>query len=84
MTQRAQTKDQRFLLALYERAIQAGDVTTSFSRFEIGESIGLQKKAISTISRDLLQCNFLKKDGPDNVYLTKHGEQLVLNILESQ
>lgn len=84
MSQRAQTKDQRFLLTLYERATLEGDVSTPFSRFEIGESIGLHKKAINTICRDLLQCNFLKKDGPDNVYLTKNGEQLVLSILTSQ
>ncbi|MEM1282720.1 MAG: hypothetical protein AAGG81_04120 [Chlamydiota bacterium] len=84
MSQRAQTKDQRFLLALYERAMQQGDVATPFSRYEIGESIGLHKKAINTICRDLLQCNFLKKEGPDDVYLTKNGEALVLSILESQ
>jgi hypothetical protein len=83
MSQRGQTKDQRFLLTLYERAQLQGDLYTPFSRFEIGESVGLQKKAINTICRDLLQCNFLKKDGPDDVHLTKHGEELVLSFLEA-
>lgn len=82
MSQRPLTKDQRFLIVLYERAMQQGDVYAPFNRYEIGTSIGLQKRATETITRDLMQCNFLKKDGEEFVHLTQHGESLVLELLK--
>lgn len=82
MSQRPLTKDERFLLTIYERAMQQGDLHTPFNRYEIGQSIGMQKKANDTICRDLMQCNFLKKVDADAVSLTSHGESLVLRILE--
>lgn len=81
MTKRSYTKDERFLIALYEQAKLAGDHKTPFSRFTIGESIGLQERAIKTISRDLLQCNFIKKNGEEEVFLTANGLSLVEKLL---
>jgi len=82
MSQRAQTKDQRFLLRLYELAEAEGDIYIPFNRYDIGEAVGLQKRAIETICRSLLQCNFIKKSGDEAIHLTPNGVKLVSEFLE--
>ncbi len=83
MSQKARTKDERFLIMLYETAEQQGDIFTPVSRFKIGKLIGLQERAIKTICRTLLQTNFVKKSGEEDVCLTKLGEAFVLQFYES-
>jgi len=82
MAQLGQTKDERFMVALYENAIKNGDVKTPANKFEIGKTVGMQTTAVYTIVRDLLQANFLKKGDDDDVFLTDHGEKLVKRILD--
>lgn len=83
MSHRARTKEQKFLLAIYSRAEQSGDLFTPFNRHEIGAEVGLQKRGIDVICRDLLQCNFLKKEGSEEVYLTQQGIALANHLLRS-
>lgn len=82
MSQTGQTKDERFMIALYEYAMKQGDVKTPANKYEIGKTVGMHSTAIYTIVRDLLQANFLKKGEGDDVYLTDHGERLVERLLE--
>lgn len=82
MVQHGQTKDERFMIALYEHAMKHGDVKTPANKYEIGKTLGMHDRAIYTIVRDLLQANFLKKGDGDDVYLTDHGEKLVERLLE--
>ncbi len=84
MSQKPQTKDERFMVALYEIAEKKGDVFSPVNRFLIGKVIGLNEGALQTICRTLLQTNFLRKSGDEDVYLTELGEQLVLGFIESK
>lgn len=82
MSQRPKTKDEQFMITLYETAERSGSIFNPINRFEIGKIIGLQEKGLQTICRTLLQSNFIKKSGEENVYLTKLGESLVLGFIE--
>lgn len=81
MNRKSFTKDERFLLCLYETGIQLGDPSVLQDPFEIGQKIGLQERAVITISKTLLRANFIKKED-EKIYLTKHGEELVLKLLD--
>ncbi|MCB1111041.1 MAG: hypothetical protein H7A37_07630 [Chlamydiales bacterium] len=81
MTEKGKTKDERFLLALYELAIERGGKFTAVDRDHVGEKVGLHARGINTICNLLLQANFIKKNGPSAVALTPHGYQLVERLL---
>jgi predicted transcriptional regulator len=77
----ARTKDERFVICLYENASKAEDLRKSFNKYEIGVQIGLQPKAVNTICKLLIQANFIKKNGEIEIFLTSHGESLALRLL---
>lgn len=82
MSQKAHTKDEKFMLALYEAALATEDLETSFDRYIIGAKIGLHPKAVDTICTLLLQANFIKKAGSQDIFITSRGEELVKSIME--
>lgn len=81
MVQHARTKDEQFLVCLYEEALKTGDLDTIFDRYAIGALIGLQAKAVETICVLLMKTNFIKKEGDVEVSLTPHGLKLVQKII---
>ena len=78
---KARTKDERFVLSLYEEASKSGDVHVHLDRYYVGKLAGLQPKAVNTICNLLLQANFIKKGKNDDIFLTKNGEDLALRIM---
>lgn len=84
MSKKATTKDELFLLKLYELALKSGDVLEEVDRYEIGRAIGQNDKGANVIARDLAQANFIKKGEGDAVYLTDHGLRLVQSLLASE
>ncbi len=78
---KTRTKDEKLIVCLYETALDANDIHAEYSRYVIGNKIGLHPKGIDTICVLLLQANFIKKGEGDNIYLTKNGEELVHQIL---
>lgn len=76
------TKDELFVLKLYELAKKRGDPTGEVDRYDIGRSIGQNDKGINTIINGLAQANFIKKGQGSTVYLTPHGLNLVERLLE--
>lgn len=78
------TKDEKFIIRLYEMAKKEGDLEYIFNRYDVGRSIGLHERGIDTICVLLMQANFVKKAGKEEIHLTKHGEQLVLTLLEER
>lgn len=82
MSQRGKTKDELFMITLYETAERSGSVFNPVNRFEIGRLIGMHEKGLQTICRTLLQSNFIKKRGEKDVVLTELGKSLVLGFLE--
>ena len=83
MTKKGTTKDELFLLKLFELTSKLDDPQTAIDRFEIGRAIGQNDKGANVIARDLAQANFIKKGEGDAVYLTDHGLWLV-NSLKDQ
>ncbi|MBI3236451.1 MAG: hypothetical protein HYZ48_01885 [Chlamydiales bacterium] len=81
MSKPATTKDELFLLKLYEMALKQGDAHAPIDRYAIGRAIGQNDKGIDTISRLLAQANFIKKGEGVCVYLTPHGLTLVHKLL---
>lgn len=77
----AQTKDEKFIVALYKEAMNLGDPYHPVNCYLVGTKLGLQKHAIEIICRGLAQCNFIKKGEEDAVYLTPHGENLVQSLM---
>lgn len=84
MSQKAMTKDELFLLKLYELASQSGDIQTEIDRFVIGRTIGQNDRGANVVARDLAQANFIKKGEGDAVYLTDHGLQLVQSLIKER
>lgn len=71
------TKDESFMLKLYEEALKQPAIDKPIDKYHIGESVGLQKTATDTICNLLAQANFIKKEGLKNVSLTPHGIKLI-------
>lgn len=81
MSQKATTKDELFLLKLFELATELGSPTEEVDRFVIGRAIGQNDKGADVIARTLAQANFIKKGEGTAVYLTDHGLNLVHTLL---
>lgn len=81
MSQRAGTKEERFLLKLYELANERGDPTTELDRYNVGREMGLHDKGIDHICQVLQQSNFVKKGSKNKaIYLTENGLALVRTL----
>jgi hypothetical protein len=81
MSKKATTKDELFLVKLYQMALQKGDAHEEIDRYAIGRAIGQNDKGIDTIARLLAQANFIKKGEGTAVYLTPHGLNLVQQLM---
>jgi hypothetical protein len=84
MSQKGTTKDELFLLKLYEMATTRGGVWEEIDRYAIGQAIGQNHKGIDTIVRHLAQANFVKKGEGAAVFLTPHGLNLVERLLQER
>lgn len=80
MNKKGMTKDETFLLKLYELAVEQGGAEEAIDRYVIGQAIGQNDKGIDTIIRHLAQANFIKKSGGNHIYLTPHGLKLVESL----
>ena len=80
MNKKGMTKDEMFLLKLYELAVEQGGAEEAIDRYSIGQAIGQNDKGIDTIIRHLAQANFIKKSGGNHIYLTPHGLKLVESL----
>jgi predicted transcriptional regulator len=79
---KATTPDEKFIVTLYQLALEAQDLELSFNRYEVGDKIALQIRGVNAICKLLLQANFIKKSGEEEVYLTKNGVDLAIELLE--
>ena len=77
MTKKPMTKDESFLLKLYQMASELGDVKTPICRFVVGRAIGQNDRGANVIARDLAQANFVKKGAEESVGLTDQGLRLI-------
>ena len=78
----SRTKDESFMLKLYEVVVKLPDIYDQVDRYTIGQAIGLHATAVETICKNLMRTNFIKQD-PDDPHLisiTPHGIKLVEHI----
>ena len=74
------TKDERFLLKLFELASSLGDPTNEVNRYEVGQTMGQKQRGVDTIVRMLAQSNFVKKGMGSNIYLSTGGLDLIKSL----
>ena len=77
----SKTKDERFVLALYKIANETGDPENTCNKYEVGNTIALHYRAVDAICRLLVQANFIKRAGEEEIYLTPHGLKLAEQLL---
>jgi hypothetical protein len=80
MTKKSRTKDESFILHLYEESSKQPDPEDPLDRYVIGQAVGLQKTAIDTICNLLAQANFIKKHGKVDISITPHGIKLAESL----
>lgn len=83
MTSSGRTKDESFMIRLYDEASKQSDIEEPIDRYVIGQMVGLHQKAIDTICNTLAQTNFIKKHGKTEISITDNGIRLV-ETLKSQ
>lgn len=82
MGKKQHTKDENYIICLYEAASKTGDIETPLDRYAVGEMAGLNPKGVDATCKLLVQANFIKKAGESDIYLTPHGEKLVKSLLD--
>lgn len=76
------TKDEVFILCLYETALTYDEMSVPLDKYEIGKKCGVSPKAVDAICQLLMRSNFIKKSGEIDIYITKNGEALALSLLK--
>jgi len=77
------TKDERYLLKLYDVATERGDPMCPINRNDVGAMIGLSPKVVKTIVTLLGQANFIRKEGGEDISLTRQGIVLAEDLRSS-
>jgi len=77
----ARTREEQYILKLYEMALAEGDLSHPFDRYAVGTAIGVSFRPVNAMCNILLQANFLKKD-EDLIYLTRGGIELAERLLD--
>jgi len=78
MNQKARTRDELFLLKIYETAPRSLDVDSHC----IGRALRHSHRTIENIVRHLAQANFVKKGERNRLQLTPQGVRLVEQLLK--
>ncbi len=74
------TKDERYILKLYDMAVERGDPMSTFNRNDVGAIIGFSPKVVKTICTLLGQANFIRKESAEEISLTRHGIALAEDL----
>jgi hypothetical protein len=82
MKQKRYTKDEQFLIKLYEEARKMGDPFQEMDCYQIGQLVGQNDRSVDNIVRMLAQTNFLKKGNGNFIYATRNGESLINELLD--
>jgi len=76
------TKDESFLIKLYEQAKDEGDLGLEVNCYSFGKKMVLTERVVKNIVRDLAQANFIKKVDQDTISLTQNGINLAQKFQE--
>ena len=61
MSRYQRTKDENYMIALYEMAKATGDMETPFDFYAVGDRAGINPKAVDAISKLLIRANFIQR-----------------------
>ena len=84
MTRQNLTKDERYVLSLFEMAKEMGELTASLDKYAAGDRIGIHQKSVNNICKLLIQANFIKKEGESSVVFTSRGLSLAEKLLDQK
>ena len=84
MSRKSITKDELYLIKLWELAQKQEDPYIEIDRYVVGKAMGQNDKSVDNIVRMLAQTNFIKKGDENCIYLTPHGIRFVETLLESK
>ena len=80
MSHKHHTKDEIYIMCLYEEAEKSGDLEAVFDRYFIGTCAHMNPKGVNATCKLLVQANFIKKSGEDGIYITPNGIRLVESL----
>jgi len=83
MSQKKSSKEELYLMKLYEFATAKGDPQTQMDRYEVGKALGAHDKAVDNIIQLLTKNNLTKKTDEKMVHLTDFGLRFVKQYLFS-
>jgi hypothetical protein len=81
MSDHGKTKDECFMIKLYEIVQRSGDEDLLVDRYETGRLAGITEKGVEAISKLLLRANFIEKEDERFIRLTPHGKKLAERLL---
>ena len=76
------TKDESFLIKLYEYAQNQGDLNLEINYQELGKELTFKENMTKVIVRDLTQANFIQKVDKSTIKLTERGIHLAQKFRE--
>lgn len=82
MSKKGKTREELFLLKLYEIVVARGDLRQEIDRYAVGQAIGQNDRSVDNIVLLLVKTHFIKKDEGNAVSLTQNGLRLVESLLE--
>jgi hypothetical protein len=82
MDQKGLTKDELYLIKLYQMASLLGDAFQEIDCYAVGQAAGYNHRSVDNIVRMLARTNFIKKGEGESIFLTPHGERLVHHLLK--
>lgn len=80
MTQEKKSKEELFVLKLYEAACKVGDPQALIDRYIIGRQVGAHTKGADHTVQLLVKNGFLKRSEESLVYLTERGVALARSL----
>ena len=77
MSQKKQSKEEHFLLKLYEFALAKGDSQNEIDRYVVGEAVGERTRGTDHTVQILTKNGLLKKTDEKLIHLTDFGVRFV-------
>lgn len=74
------TKEERYILKLYEMATKSGAAQNMKDCYKVGEALGFSDKVVNALINILAQANFVKKIDDRGIHLTHRGVELAKRL----
>ncbi len=77
------TKEERYLLALYEMVKDLEDPEEPVDSYTVGLSVGITIRQVDAITTQLIRTNFIRRSDKHWISLTPNGLDLINSLLNS-